>query len=77
MENATLTMSLPRAMKNYIVERLHEANFNTPTEYIRSFIRLDQQLRSREAIVHTATKHKGPNGTKCSPPKEWPRIWEE
>ena len=51
MENATLTISLPRAMKDFIGERLREASFSTPSEYIRSLIRDDQQRSSRAARV--------------------------
>ena len=50
MENATLTISLPRAMKNFIGERLREASFSTPSEYIRSLIRFDQERTSRERL---------------------------
>lgn len=38
MEKATLTISLPRTMKDYIVAKLSEGRFRTPSEYIRSLI---------------------------------------
>jgi antitoxin ParD1/3/4 len=47
MENASLTISLPKAMKKFIEARLHHGNFSTPSEYIRSLVRVDQERSSR------------------------------
>lgn len=47
MDKATLTISLPRTMKEYIAEKLREGRFSTPSEYIRSLIRDDQDLEER------------------------------
>lgn len=47
MEKATLTISLPRAMKDFIGKKLREGRFSTPSEYIRSLIRDDQDLNGR------------------------------
>ena len=44
MDKATLTISLPRAMKDFIGRKLLEGRFSTPSEYIRSLIRDDQDL---------------------------------
>ena len=41
MEKATLTISLPRTMKEFIGKKLREGRFSTPSEYIRSLIRDD------------------------------------
>ena len=50
MENASLTISLPREMKKFIEARLFEASFSTPSEYIRSLIRGDQERSSRREL---------------------------
>jgi putative addiction module CopG family antidote len=47
MDKATLTISLPRPMKEYIEAKLREGRFSTPSEYIRSLIRNDQDLEGR------------------------------
>jgi antitoxin ParD1/3/4 len=44
MEKTTLTISLPRTMKEFIETKLEEGRFSTPSEYIRSLIRDDQDL---------------------------------
>jgi len=44
MDKATLTISLPRPMKEFITAKLREGRFSTPSEYIRSLIRDDQDL---------------------------------
>jgi Arc/MetJ-type ribon-helix-helix transcriptional regulator len=47
MEKATLTISLPRTMKDYIVAKLSEGRFSTPSEYIRSLIRDEQDMTAK------------------------------
>jgi len=42
MDKATLTISMPQTMKDYIAAKLREGRFSTPSEYIRSLIRDDQ-----------------------------------
>jgi Arc/MetJ-type ribon-helix-helix transcriptional regulator len=49
MANASLTVSLPFVMRDFIEAQLREGTFSTPSEYIRSLIRLDQQQASRRA----------------------------
>jgi Arc/MetJ-type ribon-helix-helix transcriptional regulator len=44
MEKATLTICLPRPMKDYIAAKLQEGRFSTPSEYIRSLIRDEQDM---------------------------------
>ena len=44
MDTATLTISLPRTMKDFVVSKMQEGRFSTPSEYIRSLIRNDQDL---------------------------------
>ena len=51
MEKATLTISLPRTMKDFIGKKLEEGRFSTPSEYIRSLIRDDQDLNGRGDLV--------------------------
>lgn len=47
MDKATLTISMPQTMKDYIAAKLREGRFSTPSEYIRSLIRDDQDLEGR------------------------------
>lgn len=51
MEKATLTISLPRTMKDFIGKKLLEGRYSTPSEYIRSLIRDDQDLNGKGDIV--------------------------
>jgi putative addiction module CopG family antidote len=51
MEKATLTIALPRTMKAYIEAKLQEGRFSTPSEYIRSLIRDDQDLTGKEQAL--------------------------
>ena len=51
MEKATLTISLPRTMKDFIGMKLREGRFSTPSEYTRSLIRDDQDLNGKRALA--------------------------
>ena len=51
MEKATLTISLPRTMKDFIAKKPREGRFSTPSEYIRSLIRDDQDLNGRGELI--------------------------
>jgi len=51
MEKATLTISLPRTMKDYIAEKLREGRFSTPSEYIRSLIRDEQDMTAKPGLA--------------------------
>jgi antitoxin ParD1/3/4 len=51
MEKATLTFSLPRTMKNFIEQKMREGRFSTPSEYIRSLIRDDQDMTGNSDVA--------------------------
>lgn len=50
MEKATLTISLPRTMKNFIEEKIREGRFSTPSDNIRSLIRDDQDMTGNNDV---------------------------
>lgn len=61
MEKESLTISLPRAMKTFIKTKMLEGRFGTPSEYIRSLIRSDQETseqRELEAFVRRGVRVK-------------------
>ena len=61
MDNASLTISLPKAMKKFIEARSHDGSFSTPSEYIRSLVRIDQENSSRgelEAFLREGLRRK-------------------
>jgi len=47
---ASLNVSMPDGMREYVDERTEEGNFGTPTEYIRSLVRQDQQVREKQLL---------------------------
>ena len=51
MEKTTLTISLPRTMKQFILAKLSEGRFSTPSEYIRSLIRDDQDVAGKSDLA--------------------------
>jgi|HubBroStandDraft_1064217.scaffolds.fasta_scaffold24535_2 Arc/MetJ-type ribon-helix-helix transcriptional regulator len=63
MERATLTICLPRTMKEFIGTKMLEGRFSTPSEYIRSLTREDQDLNSKgqlAALVRRLRDHGRP-----------------
>lgn len=50
MEKESLTISLPRAMKAFIKAKLSEGRFSTPSEYIRSLVRADQEQSEQREL---------------------------
>jgi antitoxin ParD1/3/4 len=61
LEKESLTISLPRAMKAFIKAKLSEGRFSTPSEYIRSLVRADQEQseqRELEAFVRRGLRAK-------------------
>ena len=51
MQKATLTISLPQTMKDFIEAKLREGRFSTPSEYIRALIRDDQDLTDNKEVA--------------------------
>lgn len=59
MEKATLPISLPRTMKDFIGMKLREGRFSTPSEYTRSLIRDDQDLNGKSAFAALSLRSAG------------------
>jgi putative addiction module CopG family antidote len=67
MEKTALTISLPRTMKEFIETKMQEGRFSTPSEYIRSLIRDDQDLDGALRPALIASRGVLKNGTAASP----------
>jgi antitoxin ParD1/3/4 len=50
MEKVALTISLPRTMKQFIEHKVQQGRFSTPSEYIRSLIRHDEQQENQRCL---------------------------
>jgi CheY-like chemotaxis protein len=51
MEKAMLTISLPRIIKDFTDSKLREGRFSTPSEYIRSLVRDDQDVTGNKELA--------------------------
>jgi len=47
---ASLNISLPQTMKDFVEGQVRSAGFSTPSEYIRALIRDDQKRRAEEKL---------------------------
>ena len=69
MDKATLTISLTRTMKDFIEGKLREGRFSTPSEYIRSLIREDQDMTGNRDIALLLRRNALHFETAARPPK--------
>jgi antitoxin ParD1/3/4 len=51
MDKTTLTISLPRMMKEFIDSKVGEGRFSTSSEYVRSLIRDDEDLAGKPDLA--------------------------
>ena len=48
---ATMNISLPESMKEFVRERAGSADFSNPSDYIRTLIRADRAQAELEALL--------------------------
>jgi antitoxin ParD1/3/4 len=77
MSQATMNISLPESLKEYVKERVEEEHYSTPSDYVRSLIREDQKQRDEKKLEQMLLE-----GLKSGPPiemtpREWKRLWAE
>jgi antitoxin ParD1/3/4 len=50
MDMASMNISLPKPMKEFIEIRVKEEHYSTPSEYVRALVREDQKRREEEQL---------------------------
>ncbi len=50
MGMASLNISLPQSLKDYVEEQVAANGYSTPSEYVQELLRRDQRLRSEEKL---------------------------
>ena len=50
MSMASLNISLPQSLKEYVEGQVESHGYSTPSEYVRSLIREDQKRRTEERL---------------------------
>jgi antitoxin ParD1/3/4 len=50
MSQATMNISLPDSLKEYVKERAEEEHYSTPSDYMRSLIREDMHRRDEQKL---------------------------
>ena len=51
MALASLNISLPQALKDYVESQVTEGGYSTPSEYLRELLRQDQQRRADDKLT--------------------------
>jgi len=47
---ASLNISLPQSLKDYVEYQVSEGGYSTPSEYLRELVRQDQKRRSEDKL---------------------------
>ena len=47
---ASLNISLPRTLKDYVAKQVKAGGFSTPSEYVRALVRDDQKRHAEERL---------------------------
>jgi antitoxin ParD1/3/4 len=50
MALASLNISLPQSLKEYVENQVAEGGYSTPSEYLRELLREDQKRRAEERL---------------------------
>lgn len=50
MAMASLNISLPQALKDYVEDQVSGGSYSTPSEYLRELLRRDQQQKAQERL---------------------------
>ena len=76
MSTATMNISLPDSLKEYVKERMEEEHYGNASDYIRSLIREDQKRRDEKKLEQMLLEgvRSGPGMEIGS--KEWEKFWE-
>ena len=47
---ASLNISLPQSLKDYVEAQVQQSGYSTPSEYVRELLRQDQNRRSEQKL---------------------------
>jgi len=50
MSMASLNISLPQSLKDYVEGQVESSGYSTPSEYVRELLRQDQQRRAEQKL---------------------------
>ncbi len=50
MNMASLNISLPQSLKDYVEGQVESSGYSTPSEYVRELLRQDQQRRAEQKL---------------------------
>lgn len=69
---ASLNISLPQTLKDYVEDQVRDSGYSTPSEYVRELLRQDQHRRAEQKLE--ALLLEGLNSG--DPIKITPEYWE-
>ena len=74
---SSLHISLPDALKQFVKERVEQAHFSNPSDYVRSLIREDQKRRDRQKLETMLLEALASGEGATLGSQEWEDIWKK
>ena len=74
---ATMHVSLPEALKNYVRKRVREGNFSNPSDFVRALIRFDQERDGQRRVEQLLLESLGSGDAKALTEEDWQDIRRE
>ncbi len=76
MSTATMNISLPNSLKEYVNERVEEEHYSNASDYIRALIREDQKRRDQKKLEQMLLEGVRSGLGMEIGSKEWEKFWE-
>jgi antitoxin ParD1/3/4 len=73
MEPASLNVSLPKVLKEYVELRIRKGGYSTASEYVRELIREDQRRQAMEKLELLLLE----GATSGTPVEATPEFWKK
>ena len=75
-DTTNVSISLPKALKERIKQRVKEDDFGTPSDYLRSLIREDLRRRDQERLEHALYEGvRSGRGAEIRSGTDWKHFW--
>jgi len=74
---ATMSVSLPKHLKEYIKSRTRQDSFGTPSDYIRSLIRDDLKRHEQERLEKMLLEGMASGSGLPMTPSQWKKLHKE
>jgi antitoxin ParD1/3/4 len=77
MSTATMNISLPDSLKEYVKKRMDEEHYSNASDYVRSLIREDQKQQDEKKLEQMLLEGvRSGKGMEINSKEDWKKFWE-